>query len=104
MPVGQSLADGLPEAIRGLRKGAKLTQSQLARKLFVRQNTISRYERGTLRPSIHVLLVLLRLPAARSERDLLTQALLKAGVDISDPSITSNQMEELAENGAAGNG
>lgn len=40
------------------RKKAKLTQSQLADKLFVNQNTVSQWETGRSEPSVDILIKL----------------------------------------------
>jgi len=49
---------GMGAPIRTLRKVLGLTQAQLARMLFVRQNTVWRYEAGALKPSARVLFIL----------------------------------------------
>ena len=45
----------MTERLRQLRKAAKLTQSQVAERLSIRQNTYSEYETGNSHPPVETL-------------------------------------------------
>jgi len=47
----------------------------------VHKNSIYRYEKGSLRPSIHVLLLLWKLAETRIERPVFAAALAEGGID-----------------------
>ena len=54
--------------IRALREGKKLTQDALALRIGFKSNTISRWERGAMRPEEDSLFMLLKeLGATRSQ-------------------------------------
>lgn len=67
------------QAIRGLRKGLGLTQAQLARRLSIRQNPVSRYELGAIKPSAQVLLLLLLLARTNGREGVFLEDLARAG-------------------------
>jgi transcriptional regulator with XRE-family HTH domain len=70
------------EAIRDLRKALGLTQRQLAQKLFVRPNTIWRYEVGIIRPSRQVLLLLSIFARSAGRQRTFMEALAKSGIQL----------------------
>jgi len=77
----QGEPSGIPEAIRGLRRSLGLTQAQLAQKLLVRPNSISRYEIGNVKPSPRILLILTLLAQGCGEHQVFAAALSDAGFD-----------------------
>jgi transcriptional regulator with XRE-family HTH domain len=72
------------EAIRDLRKALGLTQLQLAQKLLVRRNSVSRYELGVIRPSRQVLLLLSTFARSHDRQRAFMEALAKAGIKSGD--------------------
>jgi transcriptional regulator with XRE-family HTH domain len=71
--------------IHSLRKKLGITQRELARKLFIQRNSVSRYETGIIKPSPQVLFILTGLARRCGERQL-ADALRDAGVELAAPS------------------
>lgn len=65
----------LPQAIRSVRKGLRLTQAQFAKAILVARNTVARYESGLITPSRQSLLLILRFAEQPQQRDLIIRAL-----------------------------
>jgi transcriptional regulator with XRE-family HTH domain len=72
---------GISRAIRRLRRGLGLTQAQLAQKLLVKPNSVSRYETGTVKPSPQILLILTLIAQGRGEHQLFVEEMSSAGFD-----------------------
>jgi len=74
-------AAAVSRAIRLLRKSLGLTQAQLAQKLPVRQNSVSRYELGSIKPSRQVLFMLMLLAREHGDQQPFEDAFSDAGVE-----------------------
>jgi transcriptional regulator with XRE-family HTH domain len=72
----------IPRAIRNLRKTLGLTQDQLARKLFVWRNSVSRYELGSIKPSPQVLFIIMLLAREIGQGQPFADALAEAGTEL----------------------
>src|ERR1019366_9153800 len=69
----------VPGAIHALRKRLGLTQAQLAQKLLVCVNSVSRYELGIFAPRPQVLLILMTLARGHADERIFAAALAIAG-------------------------
>jgi DNA-binding XRE family transcriptional regulator len=74
-------AHKISQAIRRLRKRLRLTQAELGRRLLVWTNTVSRYEIGTVCPSLQVLFILWELAEGGDEQSTFYDALTARGFD-----------------------
>jgi hypothetical protein len=63
-----------PGFIRTLRQAMNLTQEQLGQRMGVNKITVSRWERGTVKPSRQAVNTLVRLRASALRRGLLIEA------------------------------
>ena len=78
---------GAGAAIRAMRKRLGLTQVEFSRVLFIKQNTLSQFESGHIKPSTERLIHLLRIARVEDERVPLIAALEGRGVLASDLAI-----------------
>lgn len=99
-----TLLEHIAEKIRELRQAAGLSQEDLAKRMRVATNTVSRWETGTYKPGIEELDALARalgtsilafFPAATEERNQRVAALLRAAEHLKDEDI--DELQRYAE-------
>lgn len=89
---GQRSEDtALASAVRAVRSRLQLTQKQLAGRLSIQQNSVSRIENGSSSVSVAVLMRLLRLSHGSGEQEPILSELERRGIAPSELSVCADR-------------